>query len=426
MGYLLLSLLMEWSSEEIESTLDKLTKEINSISEIDIPPKTTLQVLQRSNREIYWNQLLAYFIDPNESHGLNTDFFSILLEELPIETDELDTGGSESDYINVDTEVDCGEEGRVDVLVWLEKSWYICFENKVRSPERTGQTQAYVDSSTIGDLEKQDYNQENRYYVYLSHNNAAEPESTVFVDCSWETVARAIDQLLLSSQGIYPSQTRGQLRDFNYTIKREMGMMDQSNKEEINNLAKLYVENSETISRLREGFEAFHNKEEERWDTYFLNNFEPDTWGEEWNAERNRGKFFKDEWRTDIEGNPVTDPDQAEYRVAFQHFIWNKDNFVQGELKFRCLTTRYGNEEYRERFKTLWNEEYADQVRNAKQEFNFNNIGRIKTHAEKKYTFDPVSIPDGYYEKLTQAFDEFAVVAKIVDEINEEVLKEIT
>jgi len=57
-------------SEHLTRRLDELGRRLDQLPETAEPPPTTLQLLNRSRQEGDWQQYLAYFLDPQGSHGI--------------------------------------------------------------------------------------------------------------------------------------------------------------------------------------------------------------------------------------------------------------------------------------------------------------------------------------------------------------------
>lgn len=68
--------------EELSDSLSEFQRRFAQLPEIEEPPQTTFQVINRSSREVYWNRMLSYLLDPTEPHGFDTELLERFLRVL--------------------------------------------------------------------------------------------------------------------------------------------------------------------------------------------------------------------------------------------------------------------------------------------------------------------------------------------------------
>lgn len=99
-------------------------------------------------QELMHSRLLAFLLDPNESHGLGTSFLEGFLQKVSESTDSvsLPSGGSDLRQATVRTEVPTGD-GRMDILLTDKASqWAMMIENKIATTEHSNQLDRYYRS----------------------------------------------------------------------------------------------------------------------------------------------------------------------------------------------------------------------------------------------------------------------------------------
>jgi PD-(D/E)XK nuclease superfamily len=91
-------------------------------------PRTFMEIAGRSHDENVCSNILAFFMDPKEPHGLETLVLDALL--LSIEVDS-ETGRGIGGNVSVEREVTT-EKGRIDILITSDDR-AIVIENKIRA-----------------------------------------------------------------------------------------------------------------------------------------------------------------------------------------------------------------------------------------------------------------------------------------------------
>ena len=251
-------------AEELSDSLSEFQRRFAQLPDVEEPPQTFLQLLGQESEETDWNTILSYFLDPSEPHGFGTDFleaFLSLLEENPalkFDFDRLDFGELEvkSEWVMRDLAV------RPDITIYSGRHWFIIIEMKVGASERSDQTNQYVCSKKIGNIDKSEFVEEgsrtrNENYVYLAPESTADAEALEFVDISWHEVVKALEQFEYQSHSRYPAKSHAQLNDFLDTIRRELNMTDENFEENQMEKMRLYAQYADKIDEAREAFDEW-------------------------------------------------------------------------------------------------------------------------------------------------------------------------
>jgi hypothetical protein len=235
-----------------ETTLEAHLQDIEErLGTVEQPPATTLDILGESTHERYWEDLLVYFLDPDNPHGFDTDVLTAFLRALSEhDATSLPTLRCESDDVEVQSQVPTGD-GPFDILLWSKDAWYVVIELKVTAGETGTQTRRYAQAATLGDLVVSHHDGP-REYVYLAPRNAGSSTSEAFVDVPWEHIVPYHEEVLQSSYGQYPSKSHAQLADYLDTIKQTLNMDEFTT---ISEETKLYTEYADTIDRLIDAYE---------------------------------------------------------------------------------------------------------------------------------------------------------------------------
>lgn len=251
--------------EAVDEQLEEFERQLSMLPQTKQPPPTTLQVLGRANRERDWQRLLFHLLSANESHGLDHNLLEHFLVGLE-QHDSLDFSFSrlDLDSVQVAREIPT-EQGRPDLVVWLEEDWFVLFELKVSAAEGDDQTERYanIDSFDQINVEVDSVDDERRHYVYLAPESADGPSHSDFEHVSWEWVADRLQSFLHDGYGAYPTRTTAQIEDFADTIRSELTMTEyQQNQRE---KMALYVQYNEAISEAESAFEEVWNDFEDEW-----------------------------------------------------------------------------------------------------------------------------------------------------------------
>ena len=105
---------------------EDLLKEVEALQQHAAEPKTYMEVARYPHRETVYSNILAYFLDPGETHG----FGSLALKALLVAAGSRESEDRESTVHDVETEVLTEAGNRIDIVVKTDDH-IIGIENKV-------------------------------------------------------------------------------------------------------------------------------------------------------------------------------------------------------------------------------------------------------------------------------------------------------
>lgn len=425
--------MMGQDSLTLAENLDEFVKELKTLPDVERPPKTTLEVLERRQREDYWNRLFRYFLDPAEAHGVDDEILSRFLRHLEKEHDDI-MELEISDDLKVISEALTEEGSRVDVLV-LTDAWFVVIELKVTADEGADQTERYIEES----LEDVSDSAEG-FYVYISKEDADSPQSEEFVNTSWNDISAIFDDVLRTARGMYSERALHQLRDFRDSIANEENMKDNEFNENQTEKTKLYLKYREDIDNVQKAFNDLVKRENERWGEYFLENHKPSSWDDSWHISQERRNYiFKDGWWLDGEGEPCENRNDAVYMYSFRHYL-DEDRIGDGVLQFRCYSRNSNPDTYRDTIEDLVTNEYREELETELSslshdfggaEKSIDYEGRKNSHTQTNYSLDVLAeseafyedLPEVYYRTLEFAFDQHEPLTELLTEIHLEAVE---
>ena len=113
-------------SETLKARLSEFSTRVNQLPETREPPPTTLQLLERSQREEDWQRLLFYFLSPGKAHGLETELLEQVLSALSEREDmEYTFSRLALTDVEIETEVMTSNGRRPDAVIWVDEEWFI-------------------------------------------------------------------------------------------------------------------------------------------------------------------------------------------------------------------------------------------------------------------------------------------------------------
>ena len=185
------------------------------------------QVLDFEYGEIRHSNVLAWILDPAESHGLDDSFLKKwLMRVIHESSDETDTPVS---AVDIDGWQLVGVEVRrewkdIDLLLVLtlagKQQWVVCIENKINSKQHSNQLPRY--RSTV---EKEFSEATGRIFVFLT-KHYERPDDESFVVASYAQVHQALEECLKSRSHAIGSEPKVLLE--NYLRLLEEKFMDES------------------------------------------------------------------------------------------------------------------------------------------------------------------------------------------------------
>lgn len=189
------------------------------------------QVLKFEYGEIRHSNVLAWILDPSESHGLGESFLKKWLMRVIHEASDT---AAPVEPIDIDAwqllDVEMRREWRnIDLLLILrfakDAPWVICIENKVNSTQHSDQLSRY---RSIVESEFRDVGR--RIYFFLTKNSET-PDDTQFIPASYAQVHKVLKECLAAREHLIGSEPKALLE--NYIRLLEEKFMDQSKIAEI-------------------------------------------------------------------------------------------------------------------------------------------------------------------------------------------------
>jgi len=185
------------------------------------------QVLKFEHGEIRHSNVLAWILDPSESHGLDSAFLKKWLMRVIHESEG--HGSSPVSAVDIDAwqlaDVEVRREWRsIDLLLILsfanQGQWVVCIENKVNSTQGPDQLRRYrsVVENTFAQAR-------HRLYVFLTKNDE-EPDDEAYIPASYAQVHQVLKECLRTKSHVVGAEPRVLLE--NYLRLLEEKFMDES------------------------------------------------------------------------------------------------------------------------------------------------------------------------------------------------------
>lgn len=282
-----------------EAHVAKLEAFTDELGDLESSRPTTFEIIDRAGYERYWQEMLAYFLDPTRSHGLGTTVLEAFLEAI---AEDVGTNSSDLtdhlDTVSVDREVSVPPNRNVDLLLWAQGEWFICIELKVDAGETDNQTEQYTEGPSLGRLVKKRHEDRGgkSYYVYLAPEDASPPNADAFAEVSWRDVVSTLEDQVIDGQET--SQSRAQLNDFLQTIKKYLTMAEFST---ITEEARLYAQNKDMIKQIKEEYTDELGRLKDTMEDVLKAEFQGDEWQTRQLTSTYRWvQLYKEGWREDI------------------------------------------------------------------------------------------------------------------------------
>jgi hypothetical protein len=421
------------TDDELSERFRELRTSIEALPEVTEPPKPMLRILGSARAEQKWNTLLAYFLDPSQPHGFNADLLKAFLDKSgQVTGDKIEYYHRDIERVSVETEVRSPQNNQPDILIRAPDEWFICIESKVGSSEGDRQTERYVEDTHIGNENKNEYPEDEQYYLFLSKRYAPDSSADEFEDISWRDVVDAFQTELNFSHGQHPEGSVNQLKDFLSTIitvtNMEQDDFEQIQKEKV----QLLGEHRDDIDELFEAAESLRERAIEQWPELFLNEVDEDLWTDGWamrSESKEWGCIFRHGWYLDNQNlEPTTVYDETVgdkgFRLHFNHMIRNQESFTEGELVYRLRSPT--SVSLRDEFYRLYNSDrWQQELGPVLDERGITNKGNKRNYMRKSYDVDQSGLPESYFETLAVAFEEHIPVAEVIDGIVNEATSNI-
>lgn len=196
--------------KSFESDLTALIMDCPELAQLEarLARFNIFRILKADGHEIRHSNMLAWLLDPGESHGLEDLFLRRWIMEVMHKAyeDNVEAAGWVSpisvDVLQIDN-VQVRREfpvklhqkiGRIDLLVSVTAhngdEWVFCIENKVGATQSDGQLKKYRLQ-----VEEKFATSKHRFYIFLS-KNSEEPADNKYLVSSYADIARVLDRCL--------------------------------------------------------------------------------------------------------------------------------------------------------------------------------------------------------------------------------------
>jgi hypothetical protein len=150
------------------------------------------RVLRAARHEIRHSNMLAWFLNPDETHGLGARFLRRWLMRIVHDADQDIVvrlhlpSPIEIDALDIDSVEVARESDNIDLLLVIRTVsgafWVICIENKVEAAQHSNQLRRYREV-----VERRYADAEHLFFVFLTKHDE-EPEDSGFVTSSYEVI----------------------------------------------------------------------------------------------------------------------------------------------------------------------------------------------------------------------------------------------
>jgi hypothetical protein len=391
------------TAREHEEDLRSLNRKWEEITDVPETPRSVMNVIEHSlgsqrKAEVYTNRLLRYFLDPEEPHGMETEFLKAFLEGLPDECgfdeDTYDLSNVEVDdqvIVSKTVEEDGHEEkvstGEVDLVIESPNEWFVLIELKFSAGENNlrgeglSQTENYYDASHIDGNPTEEY-ESGQYYLYLHQHDKPSAEEDEFSNWTWkDLIDGVLEKFIVENSPRYPQRTVAQLREFVDDLQEISGMTErqESEREKI----ELYLEHYDAIKDVTDTFDERWGEFTDEWANRLaerlrgddvvrylepegvtsnktavveLNDEDATTWVFRAKSSQWAYLFKKGWWRRTDNLNKINDrpsDDGNDVRVGFHHHLGknSRENAIRdNELIFYFRNTGSNDREFKDTF----------------------------------------------------------------------------
>lgn len=183
---------------ETEIALTELVMNCPELGELEalLSRFNIFHVLKAARHEIRHSNMLAWLMDPEESHGLSDRFIRRWLMNI-VHSAGIDTATVldlpspiEIDALEIDLIEVARESSNIDLLVIIQSKdgdrWVVCVENKVHSAQHSNQLRRYR-----GTVERRYSEAKHRLFLLLSKHDE-EPEDPRYISSSYALVEQVL------------------------------------------------------------------------------------------------------------------------------------------------------------------------------------------------------------------------------------------
>jgi hypothetical protein len=190
------------AEQGIEQALTDLVMNCPELRELEavLANFNIFRVLRAARHEIRHSNMLAWILDPDESHGLGDRFLRRWLMQVVHEAGSAEAkrlglpSPIEVDALQIEEVSVAREDANIDLLLSIrtadDRVWVACIENKVESRQHTRQLTRYREI-----IERRFAHAQHRVFLLLS-KHAEEPEDPAFLRTSYELIATILDRCL--------------------------------------------------------------------------------------------------------------------------------------------------------------------------------------------------------------------------------------
>lgn len=225
---------------ENDALLEELENYLSTTKLKESEKFNIFKILKLDNYEIRHSNFVAWLLDPNGSHKLGDKFLIKFINKA------LNLDIACSDDIKIETEY-CTDEGRrIDILIYSEKSKFVCvIENKYGTDEHDAQCEHYKNYiEELNNFENYSYN-----YIFLDIKmpNPEDFEKRLqgYKPILYSDVKVILEELLATEN--IDNQVRATIEQYVEVLKEKYPMTD---KHLVNLCTKLYSKHKDAIDAL--------------------------------------------------------------------------------------------------------------------------------------------------------------------------------
>ena len=194
--------------------------------------------------EEFHSNVLAWLLDPRQSHGLGDHFLNRFLIRAGVRATAHSTDWSETKVTREWPNLVDGQQGFLDILIVNEAHQYVCaIENKVFSNEHSEQLTRYRKALEVS------YSTFTKHHVFLTPwgtHPFREEETEYWTPLAYSTVFDAVQQIVENNENSTNEGVRAFLRQYATTLRRNL-MPETS----ISQLARrIYLEHQEAMDQI--------------------------------------------------------------------------------------------------------------------------------------------------------------------------------
>jgi len=192
--------------KEISTGLCSLVQELGFIEKKEF---SFMKTFGLEDNELVHSNVLAWLLDPLESHGLGSQFAEKFLFKVALKTSSFDIAHLDFKNLQVEKEIS-SEKSRLDIRIFESCGKFQCIiENKIWSSEGNDQTMRLY-----RDFHDETYKEE--LFVFLTLDKESKPKDPHFISLNYEEVSPILTELLNTADG----DTRFLIKHYSNTLER--------------------------------------------------------------------------------------------------------------------------------------------------------------------------------------------------------------